>query len=151
MNKNIIFDARVVTKPRVNKVGERTLVNVRIADNPMGQKNKDRYMTRFVDCCFSGFDVDRAKKLDKGDVITVVGELFHREYEKTGEGRGKKAKKEKGLAIDMPFAQLQLVVKGGTTAADDDDDEDADTDAETETPGLEDDPFEDSEDGEDGE
>jgi single-stranded DNA-binding protein len=112
MNQVIIFDARVVAKARVNKVGDRTLVNVRVADNPIGQKNKDRYQSRFVECTFSGFDADRAAALDKGDVITVMGEMFNREYTMQDKGaKPKKGKKaaggEKRMSFEIPYCSLK--------------------------------------------
>jgi hypothetical protein len=125
LNVVTLFDVRVVFEPRVSQVGDKTLVTVRVADNPRGEKNKAKYLSRFIDCTFSGFDADRAQTLEKGDVITVTGEEFEREYDPNAKGKkggkgkaaakGKKGAKapaagdgEKRIVKEIPFARLMI-------------------------------------------
>lgn len=114
MSNVFVVTGRVVGEPRTNQVGDKELTTIRIADNPVGEKAKKRYISMFVNCTFTGFDGDRAQTLQKGDVITVSGQLQLREYDpsaskktKGGKGKAKKGSGEVKLDHDMPFARLE--------------------------------------------
>lgn len=79
MNTYTILDARLVANPKTIDANGKTLVTLRIADNPQGLKKdadpKDKRRARFVTLKAWEKQGELMAKLSKNDVISVSGEL----------------------------------------------------------------------------
>jgi single-stranded DNA-binding protein len=133
-----IFDGRLVEDPRIVKTKDgKTLVSLRIADNPIGKESK--YIATFVSFLL-GEGLSRIvqdRRLSKGDVVAVAGEFRLREYEKTGGGDKKKKKGgEVGISYEIAYPSVFKIIacaadagKDPGRAMPDDNDDDGDDDS----------------------
>lgn len=98
MNDSIhtIRRARVVREPNVRQVGDKTLVTIAVAENPIGEKAKNRYETMFIEGTFSGREGERAAGLAKGAIVGFYGSMGLRTYDKKDGS--------KGLSFEVPYA-----------------------------------------------
>lgn len=81
MNNYTILDARLVGEPKSVKLRDgKSLVKVRVADNPPGKRD-DKRPARFVTCKSFGKQGEALARLSKGDVISVHGALGIEKYE----------------------------------------------------------------------
>lgn len=124
MNTTIIHDARLVDNPEELTLGGNEVIKLRLADNPI---SKERNITRYVDALCGGRLSAVAKKLAKGDTISIVGNLVLREYKASGKGKVKKGTVMR--TDEMPFVQEIRVQRSdtffGSTEATGDADEEA--------------------------
>lgn len=106
MNIYTITDARLVEDPKEIELGGNKLTKIRVADNP---PNKERNLTRYVDCLVGNRNAPIAARLAKGDVITITGNLVQREYEASGNGSVKKGTMLR--SDEMPFVDNITIQK----------------------------------------
>ncbi|MBA2630534.1 MAG: single-stranded DNA-binding protein [Thermoleophilaceae bacterium] len=119
MNVYSILNGRIVADPREFEAGGKTLMSLRVADNPMGNKDK-RYETIFVDVVLGEglANVCRERGIGKGDVVSVSGELKLEKWKpRAGAKKSKKSKggEEGGINYKIPFVNAFCVL---TCAAD---------------------------------
>lgn len=88
MNK-YIANVRLTEDPRELQLGGKDLVKLRVADNPIKSgKRADDLLPRFVDVLCGNRLVDVARRLRKGDIVTIIGTLVKRKFTaKNGEVR----------------------------------------------------------------
>lgn len=79
-NLHVVKEARLVKDPVAKDVGGKTLVEVTIAENPWGDKDKERYSPLFITATFSGNAGQTALGLRKGDSVAFEGPMFFRQY-----------------------------------------------------------------------
>ncbi len=124
--------------PESIQLGEKAGRKLRCAEKAPGKKN----ITRWFNAIVTGYDLDTADKLRKGDTIILSGQMALTEWAP----KNPKYKGEKVKSDEMPFAKIFQVVKSKTFFASDGDEAEAPTGvSETEAPSLDaaDDPLKD--------
>ncbi len=77
----VIKRARLIADPKVRTHGERTFVEIAIAYNTYGAKDKERYVDSYiVNVTVSGAPAERIGQLRKGDTVTAQGTIQERLY-----------------------------------------------------------------------
>ncbi len=85
-NYTNISKAYLVKNPTSRTVGDITFVTATVVDNPVGEKNRARYIPLFIDITFTGKRGELVMTLKKGDIIATRGWVGLRTYE-TKEGK----------------------------------------------------------------
>lgn len=148
-NIHVIPDGRLVEDPRTFETKDKkTLVSIRVADNPVGGKDS-KYKPMFVSFVLNEQlgKIVLERGLAKGDVVSVSGDLRIREYEKKGGGKGKKKKAKDGdvgLSYEIPFVnsfRIQSCKADNEPEQEEPDDEETEDEDETEEGEVNDSPF----------
>lgn len=110
---NGMWTANLGADPESIQLGEKEGRKLRCAEKAPGKRN----ITRWFNAIVTGYDVETADKLRKGDTIILQGQMAKQEYTVK---KGAKYKGEKREVDEMPFAKIFQVVKSKTFFAGDD-------------------------------
>lgn len=89
--------------PEDLQLGGKDVVKLRCSEKAGNKRAETRWFTAIV----GGPDVEAARRLAKGDMIALAGELVYKKY------RPKNAREDK-YEDEMPFAKLAKVIKSPT-------------------------------------
>jgi single-stranded DNA-binding protein len=121
MNKGM-YVVSLGADPENIMLGEKEGRKLRCAEKARGKKSTTRWFNAIV----TGYDVDTADKLRKGDSLIVEGELVLESYKP----KQPKYKGEERTVDTMPFAKIFHVIKSPTFFGE------AEAEAEPEQPGV---------------
>lgn len=109
-NYTNISKGYLIKDPISRTVGDITFVTATVVDNPVGDKNKARYVPLFIELTFTGKRGELVSTLKKGNMLATRGWVGIRMYEdKEGKTR---------IQGEMPYPEGLTLFGDGERAAD---------------------------------